>query len=194
MTSSGIRYSNIEPLQESSAGAPAGSWSAGGRGEPVFLRQFSLRDGDEAGEPRFGGQQIVEAGIEAVLGDVDSRWPADGATCRKGIRSRCRPVRGSGWPVVRSSSMRGWPCSRERQSRGAKLVEPIAAPAHVRRFRLRASIAGSSRISSQRLRPTSATSSRRGSSCRSSPMHDRSPSLSCQIDSGGSGRSTQGAR
>ena len=46
---------------------------AGGAGqqpaerEPAFLRQPSLRDADEAGQARFGREQVVEAGVEAPV-------------------------------------------------------------------------------------------------------------------------------
>ena len=39
-------------------------------GEPVGLRHLALRDGGEAGQAHFGGQQVVVAGIAAVLVDV----------------------------------------------------------------------------------------------------------------------------
>src|SRR5687768_2429284 len=36
----------------------------------MILRELSLRDGDEAGEARLRGEEIVEAGVEPVLADV----------------------------------------------------------------------------------------------------------------------------
>ena len=70
MTSSGMRYSNIEPLQESSAGPPPVPVSSRPRLNQCSCGQFSLGDGDEAAEARFGGEQVVVAGVEAVVGDV----------------------------------------------------------------------------------------------------------------------------
>ena len=38
--------------------------------EPVFGRQVALGDGEQAGQPRFGGQQIVAALVELMLLDA----------------------------------------------------------------------------------------------------------------------------
>ena len=44
MTSSGIRYSNIEPLQDSSIGSPPAVDEQAAQREPVLLRQLALGD------------------------------------------------------------------------------------------------------------------------------------------------------
>ena len=36
----------------------------------MLLRELSLGDGDEAGQPRFRREQVVEARVGAVVGDV----------------------------------------------------------------------------------------------------------------------------
>ncbi len=38
--------------------------------EPALLRELALGDGHEGAQPRFGGQQVVEAVVEAVVVDV----------------------------------------------------------------------------------------------------------------------------
>ena len=37
----------------------------------MLLPQLALGNGNEAGQPSFGGQEIVEAGVAAVLGDIE---------------------------------------------------------------------------------------------------------------------------
>jgi hypothetical protein len=36
----------------------------------MFLREFSLCDGDKAPQPRFRCEQVVEPAVKAVVGDV----------------------------------------------------------------------------------------------------------------------------
>ena len=38
--------------------------------EPVLLRDVALRDGDEAGQPRLGGEEVVVVSVAAVRGDI----------------------------------------------------------------------------------------------------------------------------
>ena len=59
MTSDGIRYSNIEPDHEISAAPRADRRHRAAEPEPVPRRDVALGDGDEAGEPRLGGEQVV---------------------------------------------------------------------------------------------------------------------------------------
>ena len=49
---------------------PAGRGQQPAEAEPVLLRELALGDGDEAGQARLGGQQVVEAGVEPVVADV----------------------------------------------------------------------------------------------------------------------------
>jgi len=49
--------------------------AAGGRqespeAEPVLLRKSALGNGDEAAKSRLGGQEVVEAGVKTMAGDV----------------------------------------------------------------------------------------------------------------------------
>ena len=46
---------------------------------PVAHRHVALGDGQQAGQPRLGGQQVVEARVELLLGDADSRCGTGGA-------------------------------------------------------------------------------------------------------------------
>jgi hypothetical protein len=56
------------PGQERGVAGGAGQQAA--EGEPALLRQLALRNADEAGLPRLGGQQIVVARIAPPLRDV----------------------------------------------------------------------------------------------------------------------------
>jgi hypothetical protein len=55
------------PRQQRRASAGRGELPA--EAEPVLLRQLALRDGDEARQARLGGEQIVIAAVELVIGD-----------------------------------------------------------------------------------------------------------------------------
>ena len=67
ITSSGIRYSNIEPLQDSSTGSPPMWVSGRPSANQRSCGKCALGDGDEARQPRLRGQQVVVAGVAAVL-------------------------------------------------------------------------------------------------------------------------------
>ena len=62
ITSAGIRYSNIEPDQEISAEPRADGVKRAAKMKPVRRADIAFRDGDEAGEARFGGEQVVAVG------------------------------------------------------------------------------------------------------------------------------------
>ena len=52
--------------------------------EPVLLRNLSLRDGDVAAQARLGRQQIIEAGVIAAFGDVET----NGEKLARGIEQK----------------------------------------------------------------------------------------------------------
>ena len=58
------------PRQQRRPAARRGRGQLPAEAEPVLLRQLALRDRHEARQPRLGGQQVVEAGVEPVVGDV----------------------------------------------------------------------------------------------------------------------------
>ena len=170
--------------------------------EPVFLRKFSLSDGDEAAEARFGSEKIVEAGVEAMLGDV----VADGKEAAMrgrvveefvflmlGVEIACSQVASSLKLACRCSEARSAPrtiASRRRlnQSRagsGVVLVWPASAWSMAGR-RVSSSLANSLNVT---------TASRLPSKSPTLPNCMIWPVLPWrQITSEGGARSTQGAR
>ena len=54
------------PLHDTSAGSPAGVGQRAAQPEPVVHRHVVLGDGDEAGQPRLGREQIVVRAVERV--------------------------------------------------------------------------------------------------------------------------------
>ena len=70
MTRAGIRYSNIEPDQDTSA-APSPTGVIGRpRWNQCDVGRATVGDRDEAREPRFGGEEIVCARIETAVRDA----------------------------------------------------------------------------------------------------------------------------
>ena len=72
MTSSGIRYSNIDALHESSARELPARRQRSPELEPVLVRDLAGRDRQEARQPRFGGEGVVVRGVEPAVGDVEA--------------------------------------------------------------------------------------------------------------------------
>ena len=70
ITSAGMRYSNIDPDQETSADPQSTGVKRATEFEPMRRRDIALRNGDEAGEPRLRRQQIVTTRVETVIGDA----------------------------------------------------------------------------------------------------------------------------
>ena len=62
MKISGIKYSNMVPLQESSILTAADHRARAAHREPMLDRDVALGDGDQARQAAFAGQQIVVAG------------------------------------------------------------------------------------------------------------------------------------
>ena len=74
MNSSGIRYSNMVPLQESSVSQCGPAPRGLRKSEPVLHRHIVLGDRHQAGEPALAGQQIVVAGeLQRTADQVSDR-------------------------------------------------------------------------------------------------------------------------
>ena len=136
ITSSGIRYSNIVALHDNSTGEPRTLVIRRPRWNQCSFGHVALGDGDEAGEPRFRRQQVVERGIEPraaeLIGQADSRSRTAAAAGRRGtpkcisskyaaarLGERVEPRRPRAAAVVvglRSASSRER--RRQRQQRG----------------------------------------------------------------------------
>ncbi|EKD35393.1 MAG: hypothetical protein ACD_75C01930G0001 [uncultured bacterium] len=56
------------PRQEDRRAVGGGEQTS--EGKPAFLRQLSLGNGHEPGKPRFRSEQVVAAGIQAMLADI----------------------------------------------------------------------------------------------------------------------------
>ena len=69
-TSVGIRYSNIEPDHERRPASRADGEERPAERRPVAHRHVALGDRQQAGQARLRGQQVVEAGVELLLGDA----------------------------------------------------------------------------------------------------------------------------
>ena len=69
-SSRGIRYSNIVPPQEIRPIRPAGADEGPAELEPVPPRGVAPRDGQEAGQARLRGQQVVAGAVEPPLAEV----------------------------------------------------------------------------------------------------------------------------
>ena len=76
--------------------------------EPVMLRHVALGDGDEAGQPRFRRQQVVERAVEPAR--ARRRRPGD---------SRSRRCAGAGRRGTRTASRRRAPSARRASARSA---------------------------------------------------------------------------
>src|SRR3989304_5689302 len=70
ITSSGIRYSNIDPLHERRTGSLSRSGEQASQGKPAFLRQLSLRYRRETAQSRLRSKQIVITGVPPVFNDI----------------------------------------------------------------------------------------------------------------------------
>ena len=79
---SGIRTSSRSTT--SRTGSPPASGQQAPEREPAFLRQLSLRDGDEIAQSCFGGQQIVIARYRS--GDRATLYPI--TSCRRTLSNR----------------------------------------------------------------------------------------------------------
>ncbi len=107
-TSVGIRYSNIEPDHERSPASRPDRIERPAERGPVADRHVALGDRPQAREARLGGEQVVEARVELLLGDAKAdveqvaarlyRKPKSGsiarrwqlaARSRQAISSRC---------------------------------------------------------------------------------------------------------
>ena len=100
-----MRYSNIVALHDKQHRHAVDAGHRAAELEPVRLRHLLVGDGDEAGEPRFGREQVVVRGVEpsgrAVVAPAGSRWRTACGRRRRGSRSPCpapwlrsaRPVR-----------------------------------------------------------------------------------------------------
>ena len=74
ITSDGIRYSNIEPDQETSAAAPSIGRRLAAKFEPMFRWCVCLCDSEKTRQPGFGGKEIVAVGVSAIFfGDEPDR-------------------------------------------------------------------------------------------------------------------------
>ena len=141
MTSSGIRYSNIDALHESSArDVPLGV------SERPSLNQCSceilpVRDRDEAGEPRFRRQHVVVRAVEASVDDVVADREELPLGDRRGSRTRSSSSRSSarlGQPLgaldqILGASRARFDRPRGRRSRRMSAVRrssAVARPAH----------------------------------------------------------------
>ena len=72
ITSSGMKYSNIDALQDSSARAVPGGRERASELEPVLVRDLPDRDRDEARQPRLRGQRVVVRRVEPSVGDAEA--------------------------------------------------------------------------------------------------------------------------
>ena len=68
--SSGIKYSNIDPLQTQERRRAGCRGQHPAQREPMVLADLSFCDGHEARQPGFRRQQIIEATVEAMFADV----------------------------------------------------------------------------------------------------------------------------
>ena len=114
MTSAGIRYSNIEPDQESSAEPRPTGRQRAAEAEPVRGGDVALGDRDEARQPRLGGEQVVVARVEACRprrGSRSRRACAVGSKRKpKSIapdRAACAPRRRCAWSRRTSADRAG---------------------------------------------------------------------------------------
>ena len=70
MTSCGIRYSNIEPLHDTSTGSPPASVSRRPSANQLSCGNWPCATARKLLKPRFGREQVVEARIAPTLGHV----------------------------------------------------------------------------------------------------------------------------
>ena len=104
-----MRYSNIEPLQDTSTGSPPAVVSSRPRANQCSCGSLSLGDRDETAQPRFRREQIVEAGCRAGARRRCIRSRAGGVSCRTGTRSwpsRIRTPAAPGAPARRCARLR----------------------------------------------------------------------------------------
>ena len=148
--SDGMRYSNIVPPHDRSAGAPATCGHRPAERVPVRLGHVALHDREVAREPRLRRQEIVVVAVEP-----DPAW-----RCSRCERASARRRRGAGSPS--RAPLR----PRARRGRAARRSS-AAARASERR---RASASRSRR--SPRGRRESSPRSRRSPSHRSSSAHE----------------------
>ena len=95
-------------------------------GEPALLRQLALRDGDEAREARFRGEQIVVAGVAPRLADVVADGQQMARTGRRGSRS----------PSARARSHFAASAARSRASRSQRAGVACRSPSRFQRGEL----------------------------------------------------------
>jgi hypothetical protein len=62
-----MRYSNIEPDHERRPVCVPYRKERPAQCRPVAHRHVALGDGQQAGQARLGGQQVIEAGIQLLL-------------------------------------------------------------------------------------------------------------------------------
>ncbi len=155
MTSSGMRYSNMLPLHDTSAVAPSATVSDRPRRNQCSRRRVALRDGDEARQPRLRREQIVRRVVER---------------CRTARRSRSR--RADAAARTRAGSPSPSP-SRARAARAPRVgrrAPPRAGDvrAAVAKRRRRVLLRDRARTATARRRPPPTAAAPRASSRRSS--------------------------
>ena len=111
------------PAQQRRHAARTGQQAA--QREPMLLAEIALGDDDEAGQPRFGGQQIVVARIEPPLADVVANGEQIARPSCTASRNPCRPVRGTARPPPRTSGSARRHAPHEATSAALNCSEPV---------------------------------------------------------------------
>ena len=176
--------------------------------EPVAVGDVALGDGHEAGEPRLGGQQVVERRVEAAgafgVRQPDSRWRRSGAGGRTGSRSACRrrkPARARRAPRARAAAPARGPSVASAAARARAQATPspgrLGAAERLGEVRPQAgreasrlSSASSTPIQARQQRGHGATARRRP---RRAPPRSASREATRRGDGGGVGAGRPGA-